>query len=182
LLGWAAKLAREGKDFKAERTRSADVGTAIHDCLERYEETPARAAWMDDGEWARLLDARKAWVGWLTDFSPEIIAQERQLVSVKYRAGGTFDNLIRLNGKVYVGDHKSGKSVDRAKVSAQLAFYGALVQETMGIGVDGALVFHYPANGKFRVIEMGMEELTRGMELFQAARKIYDLLRQARNA
>ena len=150
MLGWAAKLAREGKSFKEERQRSADVGTAIHDALEKYEETPTRPAWMSDDEWARLVDARKGWIKWLADFNPEIIAQERQLVSAKYRAGGTFDNLLRLNGKVYVGDHKTGKSVDRAKVGAQLAFYGALVAEAMGVGVDGAWSFTTSSAGGSR--------------------------------
>jgi RecB family exonuclease len=150
--------------------------------LEKYEETPTRPAWMDDTEWARLVDARKGWIKWLSDFNPEIIAQERQLVSIKYRAGGTFDNLIRLNGKVYVGDHKTGKSVDRAKVGAQLAFYGALVAETMGVGVDGALVFHYQQRGGLKVIEMNMEEMERGIALFAAARSVYTLLRQARGS
>ena len=37
LMGWAAKLQRNGKDWKEERDRAADFGSAIHELTERID-------------------------------------------------------------------------------------------------------------------------------------------------
>jgi hypothetical protein len=176
LIGWGVQLFKQGKDFRTERQRLADVGTAIHDALEHCDVMPERPIWTDEDEWGRIRRAHSDWVNWLSEFSPEVVAQEKQVVSKAYRTGGTFDLILRWKGRHYVGDWKSGKSIDKAKVDAQLALYGSAIAESMGIDIQGGLIFHIPAKGKFRVIERSMEDLGRGLELFKAARATYDAL------
>lgn len=182
LIQWGVNLARQGKDFRAERERSAQVGTAIHDALEHYDKMPERPIWADDQEWERIRKAHADWVNWLSEYQPEIVAQEKQLVSKVYRAGGTFDVILRWKGRNYVSDFKSGKTIDRPKVCAQLAFYGHAATECLGIDIQGGLILHFPPKGKLKVIELTMEDLAKGIALFKSAREAYDAIHQLRRA
>jgi hypothetical protein len=182
LIGWGVSLFKQGKDFREERDRLGQVGTYIHDTLEHVERPAERPIWANDEEWSRIRKAHAEWSIWLEEYKPEVLSQEQQLVSKEFRCGGTYDNVLRWKGKVYVGDFKSGKSIDKAKVAAQLAFYAHVVTETSGLKVDGALIFHLPAKGSMKVIELGPEEMEKGIALFRAARAAYDAIGAFRRA
>jgi RecB family exonuclease len=175
LLSWSAKLAREGLDWRSERERSANVGTHIHDVLERYPDPlPARPAWMTSDEWARTVAAYGAFADWDAAVQPVSIAKEVQLVSEELQAGGTFDRIDRINGVLTISDHKTGKSIDIKKIAAQLAAYAHMAFETGLVSepIREGLVLHYPL-GRFKPVRISETQMAAGLELFKIARKAY---------
>lgn len=196
LCQWAAKLAREGKDWREERNRAGTVGSAIHDAIERLPAEPERPEDFTDGEWNRVVMATKAHAAWVARRKPKVVLQELQLVSRELRVGGTPDLLVRIGEDVYLTDHKSSKSVD-AKAVAQVAAYARMVEEAFPhVSVSGAIIFHHPApdtplgrryireNGSypFRAYPLSREVLTDGLDTFKAARRLYDLADVLRKA
>ena len=180
LLHWAAKLAKEGLNWQSERQRSADVGTFIHDALEHYPDPlPARALWMTNEEWARVVAAYRAYAEWEASVQPKIVAHEVHLVSEDLQAGGTFDFIAEIGGELVVCDHKTGKSIDVPKVAAQLAMYAHAAKETGLVGrpIKKGLILHYPLK-KFRPVEVNAEQLAAGLELFKTARNAYRLFKE----
>jgi RecB family exonuclease len=175
LLGWAAKLAHEGLDWKSERQRSADVGTLIHDILEKYPDPlPARPPWTTPDEWARVQAAYGAYAAWDADIQPVIVAQEVQLVSEELQAGGTFDLIAKISGVLTIADHKTGKSIDVKKIAAQLAMYAHTAYETGLVKepIKEGLILHYPM-GRFKPVRINEAQMTAGLELFKIARAAY---------
>lgn len=175
LLGWAAKLARDGLDWKSERERSANTGTWIHDALEHYPDPlPPRPAWMTDEEWTKAQRAYTDYAQWDSSVKPRILHQEIQLVSEAHQAGGTFDMVIELNGVGYLADHKTGKTIDVPKVAAQLSFYAAAALETGLVKrpIERGLILHYTPRG-LKPIELSPTQMNAGLELFKLARAAY---------
>lgn len=92
LMGWAAKLAREGKDWRKERNTSADIGTIAHFMVECHL---CGDDWdlseFTDKEIALSEPAFEKFVRFWEKNESEVIATEKQLVSEKYGYGGTID-------------------------------------------------------------------------------------------
>lgn len=179
LLGWAAKLARDGLDWKSERQRSADVGTFIHDTLEHYPDPlPKRPLWVTNEEWAKVERAYAAYADWDAEVQPRVLHHEVQLVSEEHQAGGTFDAILDISGSVIM-DHKTGKTIDLPKVAAQLAFYAAAALENGLVKqpIERGLILHYTPKG-LRPIELSAAQLAAGLDLFKVARSAYRLFKE----
>jgi RecB family exonuclease len=180
LLGWAAKLAKDGLDWRSERQRSADVGTFIHDVLEQFPDPlPPRPAWMTQEEWDRTVAAYSAFAGWFIDVGPVEVAKEVQLVSETLQAGGTFDRIDRIHGVLTISDHKTGKTIDIKKIAAQLAAYAQMALETGLVNepIRDGLILHYP-QGKFKPVRISPDQMDAGLELFKVARQAYRLFKE----
>jgi hypothetical protein len=179
LLSWAVKLAKEGLDWRKERERSAQLGTFIHDVLEKYPDSlPPRAAWMTPEEWERTVRAYSDYAEWHSGVNPVVVAQEVQLVSESHQAGGTFDLILRLGDDYVIADHKTGKTLDLPKIAAQLSFYATAAVERGLVDrpIRRGLVLHYTPKG-LKPIELSAPQLDHGLELFKHARAAYSLFK-----
>lgn len=180
LLWWAVKLERRGLNWEEQRRRAADVGTLIHDILEKFPDPmPACPSWVTGAEWQRAKSAYEAFAAWDADVQPVEVAKEVQLVSVRHQAGGTFDRIDRIGGTLVIIDHKTGKHVDKKKVAAQLAAYADMALETGLVKepIREGLILHYP-EGKFFPIRISEQEMDSGLELFKVARQAYRLFQE----
>jgi hypothetical protein len=123
LMGWAAKLQREGKNWKEERDRAADFGTAMHELTERIdlgEDEDSETQWGASG----LLAVRE-YLRYLRVTGATFAIVEMPLVSETYGYGGTFD---RLHKSGRLGDIKTSKQA-RVSYVAQLGAYAQLLRE-----------------------------------------------------
>lgn len=88
LYHWYWEKGAQGKGFKEDLDKAANLGTIAHHLVEQYirgqnpnlTDVPPEA-----------LSAFNAYLAWAKNYRVKIIATEVQLVSEKYRFGGTPD-------------------------------------------------------------------------------------------
>lgn len=94
-----------------------------------------------DDEWTRVVTYDR----WFKERKPEILETEftesaTRVVSHKYKYAGTVDCLMKIDGKVYIVDFKTGKDIyDKNKLQAA-AYVQAWTETYPDIPVDGAMM------------------------------------------
>lgn len=78
-------------------------------------------------------------VKWATDNNVKFIAGDTSVLSEKYWYAGSFDFVCEIEGKVYLGDFKTSKQIDR-EYFVQCAAYRHALKEMCGIEIDGSII------------------------------------------
>jgi len=132
LMHWAFKQGKAGKDrLYEEAEKAADIGTLAHAMVECHikGENPhaALASAMPDMR-EKAESSFKAYLAWESMTKLRVIEQEMQLVSEKYRYGGTPDAIGLINNELCLLDWKTSNSV-YGDYLVQLAAYRNLWEE-----------------------------------------------------
>jgi len=101
LIYWAYNRGKEGLELYESRDKAAELGTFVHDMVERYvaKDDPHRGIdTFSDEDKKSILSAFGAFEEWFESNKFEIVEQEVQLVSEIHQYGGTPD-AIALDGK-----------------------------------------------------------------------------------
>lgn len=136
-------LKSAGKDADEIRDEAGRKGSAVHDLTERF----------DNGEEVTLLDENgfigyklqewamfEKYVEFRTRFETSVIHNELNVVSDKYKMGGTIDRVMTIEGKLYLVDIKTSNAV-HPHYWLQLAAYQTLLLEAQpqlkldGVGI-----------------------------------------------
>ncbi|WP_043477470.1 hypothetical protein [Kitasatospora sp. MBT66] len=145
----------------------ADVGSLVHDYFElrlRGEEVPYPHH--DVEPYVPHIEA------WLDRYQPELLHAEDVAWSRSHDYAGSFDFLVRINGKVVLGDLKTSKSV-YLSVATQLAAY-AHADDLITVDrkivpfpkVDAGAVLHVtPGRAEFRPVKIDREIFDRFLTL-----------------
>jgi len=116
LIHWAWNLGREGKDYRKERDRAADIGTLAHFYIECM--LNGQVADLDDytqEERDKALVCYSKFLDWWEGEDLEVVATEIQLVNELYRYGGTIDLIAkRKNGDHVLLDFKTSKKISES--------------------------------------------------------------------
>jgi hypothetical protein len=116
LIHWAWNLGREGKDYKKERDKAADIGTIAHFLIECFLNNQV-ADLSDYGQEDidKALICYNKFVDWWDGQELEKVATEIQLVNEKHKYGGTID-LIACNqkGEHILIDFKTSKKISES--------------------------------------------------------------------
>lgn len=99
------------------------TGTQIHKYIEHDmagEEDLAKAFANE-----KTIAAIEAYLDWKKEHKIEVLASERVVHHKEWRCAGTLDAVLRIDGKLYVVDFKTGKFKDR--YFTQLAAYWAML-------------------------------------------------------
>lgn len=176
LIHWAWQQGYDGIDYRQKRDEAADAGHLAHDFIEcdiHGRELPDTSK--NDPELVKLaLKALEAFRDWKSQVKLEIIETETPLVSERYRFGGTFDALARVNGKIVLLDWKTSNAVYSDYI-AQVGAYGELLMER-GTIVDGAQLLRFGKEyADFHHHSYPREVLDKGWRFFQLAREMYDI-------
>lgn len=133
LIRWAYNRGKEGLDLYDSRDKAADVGSVAHAMVEAkiaglapYEVPELKL--LDDGGQLQAQNAYDNYREWAQGSKLEIVAQEMQLVSEKYRFGGTPDAIGSINGELCLVDWKTSNGV-YSDYLLQLAAYRILWEE-----------------------------------------------------
>jgi hypothetical protein len=116
LLHWAWKLGTEGKDYRKERDKAADIGTIAHFLIECFLNNQV-ADLSDYGQEDidKALMCYNKFVDWWDEQSLEKVATETQLVNEFYRYGGTIDLIARTQkGEHILLDFKTSKKISES--------------------------------------------------------------------
>jgi hypothetical protein len=102
--------------WELERDIAADRGTAIHEAAEQYALGKAVDMVPEIEPYVKAFDS------FCYDFKPEFMYTEALVVSHTYGYAGTLDSIVRIDGKTYVLDIKTGNYV-WPEVALQLSAY-----------------------------------------------------------
>lgn len=152
LVGWALRTfgpeEEPLKAYYAYMDKVSDLGSRIHAYVEHdLKGTPLK----DKDIQEDMLPAIEQWEEFKNDNSIEMVASERIVFSNRWRIAGTVDLVVRLNGKLYVGDFKTG-GVYPSAFTQMAAYRSFMMQEptkTRIKGVEDAdlLVINLHRNG-----------------------------------
>jgi len=156
LCHWAARLAKDGKDWKAERTLAANVGSFCHeyyeDCINALMEgnqiphpNTVKIPIQFEQKTARdmVTNGCTSFYMWANTKKIEPLHNEKKLVSEKHGFGGTFDCIAYIDGEgPFLVDWKSSKSM-RKKMIIQTAAYAALANECLGFQINQSIILRF---------------------------------------
>jgi hypothetical protein len=183
LLRWAWAEGKAGRELYETRDKAATIGTAAHAMVEVRinggdPETAPELAELDDEGKDKARNAFGMYEKWAAMSNLEIVDQEMQLVSERYRFGGTPDAIGRVDGALCLVDWKTSNGV-YADYLLQLAAYKLLWEEAHP---------DQPLNGGFHLCRFSKDhgdfahhyygELDSAKEMFIHLRAAYEFDRE----
>ena len=153
LIGWYTKLAMSGQDPYVELQTAGRIGTLTHEMVEAnilanafgYMDHKIDLDKFSTSEKAQARIAYKSYCSWFDNSivngkkTIKFLETEVSLVSEKFQFGGTFDAIAEINGKNYLIDFKTSKSIYQEFV-IQLAAYRQLWQEHSDLKIHGGII------------------------------------------
>lgn len=180
------------EEYKVRRDAGAGTGSEAHALVEMYLKNGGKftPAWSQVSKEA--ANAYKAFVGWFEDVKPEVINVEEVIYSHEFQYAGTYDCMLKIDGKVYLCDLKT-TNVSRkapngvyAENFVQLGAYAAAHEEQRLFEgeksklpqVEGLMVISAKKNGKLDIVtesELGLT-LEDCMSMFKRVFNIYQFM------
>lgn len=125
------EMAKKAAD--AYKDKAADIGTRTHEAIDRWilgmdpKLEPDTKPGFDN--FMRFLESEKL----------RVVMGDTNIASLKYKVGGRSDVYFEKNGKLILGDFKTGKALyDEATI--QVGCYDVCTEETYGLKVDATVV------------------------------------------
>jgi hypothetical protein len=176
LIHWAWKLGLEGEDYKKVRDKAASIGTIAHYMAEcdikgvKPELSDYTPNDVDKAETAFL-----AWLDFRAKNHIKPLASEIQLVSEKYRYGGTIDLYATMDDKLCLIDLKTSSGL-YPEMRLQLAAYKNRLEEN-GLPVDQVHLLRIDKeSGEFNHHSLGSVEAE--WEMFKLLIPVYNLKKE----
>ena len=182
LLNWAWECGCQGLDFRKVRETAADIGTITHFRVECFflGAEPDLSEFSPADQAASLITFQK-FLTWWEGEGLSVIEPEAQLVSEKYRYGGTIDAPCHdREGRLVCLDWKTAKAIWDEHI-IQLAGYENLLNEDFAprrVERRAILRFGKKERGDFEV--RWLSEMDRYWEVFQAQLQLYQARRALR--
>lgn len=159
---------------KSEKAMS--IGTTVHSIVEAYKATHTEIPQVG----VDYQGYANAFYAWVKLHEPEIIANEKTVLSTKHMYQGTLDMMAMIKGETYIIDIKTGKDI-YPSVELQLSAYQEALEEN-GMHVDklAVLLLEKGKDGQatgnyiFKTVSPRFEE-------FLAAKKIWAWLNSDKN-
>jgi hypothetical protein len=175
LIHWAWQLGMNGIDYREIRDNAANVGTCAHAMVEGFiRKTPIVATQYNDEIIAKASISFNAFLEWAETSQLKAAETEVQLISQKYRYGGTPD-VFFIKGKRSLGDWKTSNAV-YPEYLCQLAAYKNLWEENypdQPIEGGAHLIRFDKEHGDFH--HHFYTDLDDAWEAFKYMRSLYDL-------
>jgi len=176
LLYWAWNLGKEGIDFRKARDKAADIGTIAHYLVECdiKNEKPDLSEYAP----ADVDKAENAFLAWLDFRKAHKIAplkSELQLVSEKYRYGGTIDIYAVMDEVPTLIDLKTSSGI-YPEMRLQLAAYDNLLHENNYEVKQQYIVRIDKSGDEFDVRRMN--DLSKEWEMFKVLIPVYELKKE----
>lgn len=136
---WLKSVGDKADEIRDEAGRK---GSAVHDMTERFDNGEEVTLLNEDGfigyklgEWSMF----EKYVEFRRNHETNIIHNELNLTSEKYKMGGTLDRIMQINGKTYIVDIKTSNAV-HPHYWLQLEAYYMLWSENHPGNIDGVAI------------------------------------------
>jgi len=157
------------------RDAAGDSGSATHDLIEKHLKGLPYEMPTD----AKVLAGLNAFLKWLEQTDVEIIEAERLIYSEKYFYCGKTDLVGHRNGKLLIGDFKTGSGFYEDQ-PYQLAGYAVALEEETGDKIEDGLIIHLDKKtGRFKEYPVTLDDDMKGA--WRAAVIHYKNLKRVRN-
>jgi hypothetical protein len=103
-------LVEAANEYKVRRDSGASTGTDAHAMVEQFLKGTA----VQSASNQEARNAYDAFVTWFKATKPEVINVEEVIYSSKWEYAGTYDAMLRINGKVYLTDLKTTNASRKA--------------------------------------------------------------------
>lgn len=167
-------LRDNGQDAENIKNNAAESGTKVHElCGQLLEgkELVYNPAFITELEWKKII----SFAAWYDEFKPDrIIANEKHVRSLKHGFAGTMDILAEKNGKIYILDIKSGKSIHDS-YWAQIAAYAEAVKEMEGLKVDYLGIIHVGTTHKKGYNYLEEKNAPKHFKAFKSCQEMFNL-------
>lgn len=107
ILVTADMINKAAKASTTKRDKGADTGSIVHAAVEQLLMGEPVDYTQFNAEASRALNA---FAGWQKKTQPETISVERVVYSEELDYAGTLDNILRIDGRVYLGDLKTSNA------------------------------------------------------------------------
>lgn len=144
---------------------ACDIGTVVHDYADnvgaheiengndrsylkvRNDLIPSEYHDLSVEDQKRADNAMNTFDQWIAEKNPEFLDTEFFVYSKKYHHGGKCDGLVRIDGKIYILDYKTGKAIYTSHLYQVSSYLKAKEEEWIYIGneivkVDGAMIIN----------------------------------------
>ena len=159
-----ADLKEGANEYKNRRDSGASTGSEAHALVEDYLKLGKKPALKGVSKEAKL--AFEAFVGWFEETKPEVINVEEVIYSKEFGYAGTYDCMLKIDGKVYLCDLKTTNASRKAPNGVyaenfvQLGAYASAHEEqrifegenTKLPQVEGLMVISAKKNGKLDIV------------------------------
>lgn len=145
LEGWIWKCGRDGVDYRKAGRDAANIGTAVHDAIERHIKgepqvsNPTEHYELPFGGLQKAKRCFEAFKDWQSKYNPEFVAIEPQLVHLDHLYGGTIDAVAKIGGELCLVDWKTSNGI-YDETAMQCAAYIELWHHTEGQRISTAHV------------------------------------------
>lgn len=141
LMYWSNSLGFKHKRYKDQLDMAAYIGTKAHDGVENIIKDTYHSYEMGNKYITPINNAisgfRQWWDGLNSNCNVEVIGIEEKLSSPWF--GGTYDILLKINGKVYLIDLKTSNHID-SKYFMQLSAYKYMIENSKNIILHGCII------------------------------------------
>tara|TARA_S200002703_G_C3770826_1_gene237313 strand:- start:349 stop:1005 length:657 start_codon:yes stop_codon:yes gene_type:complete len=183
LIAWARSQGMKGQDPTLVMNEAAEIGTLAHLLCENYikeEETD-----LDDYSKNQIKAAElcfEAFKEWDSQFKPEYVESEIKLIDDDLRVGGTCDLILKIDGKLYIGDLKSSKGL-YSEFIVQLAAYRHMYEKQTGNKLEGGRLLRLDKTGQgFEDHAIPLSRLDWGWKVFEHILALADLRRDEQSS
>ena len=176
LMYWAWNLGKQGKDFRDERDKAAEVGTVCHAWASAdIAGKPKPAFDLPEDMAKKAADSFQAYLDWRAMTRLDLIATELALVSARWKFGGRLDAIAVWEGAPRLIDFKSSKSLYPDQI-VQIAAYVALWNEHKpDMKIAGADILRWAPDGSFVHHAFTLDKLRVGWQVFAHALALHQL-------
>lgn len=140
LMYWANNLGFKGIGYRSALNKASKIGTEAHDIIESFIRGKLKVETIDNIPFKGFY----LWYSNLVNlgYDLEILGIEQKMACKWF--GGTYDMLMRINGKVFLIDFKTSNHITE-KYFLQLAAYKYMLEEQK-ITVNGVIVLQLDKN------------------------------------
>jgi len=163
---------------RVKKDKTADVGTMIHDWIEKYikariEKKPVPKKPINK----EMKNAIDGFFNWAKKNKVQLIACEQKIYSKRYKYAGTFDLEAKVNNKRTIIDFKTGKAI-YPEMFLQAAAYLQAKEEEKGEKYEGGVIILRLAQEDkeitpFEVQQIGREEVQNLIKVFVCCLQVY---------
>jgi len=145
LLNWRYNCIRRGLNPTQEGRNAANIGTAVHDAIERhirqepFEEDPTTYYELPEGGLDKAKRCFQGWQEWNDKVQPRYLILEPQMSHGVLGYGGTPDAICVIDDALCVVDWKTSNGIYN-ETAMQVAAYRELFRYNYGLMLDDAYV------------------------------------------
>jgi len=179
LVGWANRLGLDGYDVNKYVDDLANVGSLAHEMVScHFSGKKLNTNDYTANEIKRAKNAFKSFTTWIKSQNVKPIIHEQELVSEKYKFGGTPDLLAEIDGVNWLIDFKTGSGIYDDYI-IQLAGYALILEDRK---IDKVAIVRIGRTGSegFETKTLDIADISLHKEVFLNLLKVYNLQKDIR--